>query len=185
MVEPTRVARDAFNEHWCGGYALDAAICGTTDDCVLRFLAANVTVQSPEGYITAGDSAAGGTEISLHRRGKYLASMCLIVNAHADSTLVGGISKDGTVLNADPAYNAAFANGFLPGSITAVTSPAAAAMVVCLRSWAYLDVNDGEAGVRAVVRFHCGDANGTPTANAITAASDHSFSVQYVSDKIG
>ncbi len=187
MHNRTELAADRYNQYSAQGYNLDAALAGNPDVTVIRFMAATSYVTpAAAGYVSIANTVAAGTVVRVNRRGKYAAWMSLSWNAHADTTITQAISKNAVagMLVADPVYNAAFANGILQGSLMRTVLPAVAAVEKSTISSCEFDVTDAEAaaGSGALIRFHAGDADATPSGNAYSEPTHASFGVRYLGE---
>lgn len=143
---------------------------GSTDDTVLRFTAANTTVEG-QGIVVA-DSAANATIVTITNPGLYLCTLSLNATEQGGATTsLIAITRDSTIVLADPT----FAGGaFVLANCTLATTGGTQQMSNTLMG--YTAVTSGQT---ALVRFQASNgSNAAPTNLSTTLAT---FSVRRVS----
>ncbi len=143
---------------------LNAAPVGSTDDSVLRWLAAGVTITGP--YVTAPDSATDGTLFTITTPGIYTVEFMLV--QLASTTILAGVALGGTTgtFTGNPAIgvNSVIAT-YGPNTLPAATA-------IGLYASCTFRIRDQDlTGGGNVLRTLCTDGAGATPAAALTEAS--------------
>jgi len=146
---------------WAIGEDVTTSICGTTNDCILRF---DTEVSTGNG-IAAVTTAAAGTDVQITRPGVYHCSLTYIPTAGGTINHLGiTLNCVAGALTTDPAMATA---GI--GDYCTVLSPAAHNQMAKLTYIAI--ITRALAAATAHIRFHAGDgANATPAVADLTEA---------------
>lgn len=151
------------------GNTLEATPTGSTDDTVLRFVAANTAIGGRG--VSVADSAANATIVTLSQPGIYhcLLSLTTVEQVGATTALMA-ITRDSTITTANPTY----AGGALEIQ-SAVMSLSAGVNQFTHQLSAFTTLTKGQT---ALIRFQCSDgSNGAPTNLSVATASFQIFKV--------
>lgn len=146
---------------WCIGEDCTTSICGTTNDCILRF---DTVVANGTG-IADGTTAADGTDVQITRSGVYHCSLTYIPTAGGTiNHLAISLNTDAAGLVGDPGMATTGVGDYATCLLPAATNVAIKLTYIAL-------ITRALAAATAHIRFHAGDgANATPAAGDLTEA---------------
>jgi hypothetical protein len=157
----TQYINQGVPQIWCIGEDVTTSICGTTNDCILRF---DTVVANGTG-IANGTTAANGTDVQITRSGVYHCSLTYIPLAGGTLNNIGiSLNTDAAGLVGDPGMATTGIGDFGHTLSPAATDTVAKCTYIAL-------ITRALAAATAHIRFHAGDgANATPAAGDLVQA---------------